>query len=72
MKKVILFTIILSAFQINAQTTSSITPSLNFSRGFIDAPSVSIDTKEKITIVGDSLTAIKNLFGLANFTCIKS
>lgn len=64
MKKVLLFSIILTAFQINAQTTSSISSSINFSRGFIDVPSVSIDTKEKITIVGDSLTAIKNLLKL--------
>ena len=64
MKKVLLFVIILTAFQINAQTTSSISSNVNFSRGFIDAPTASIDMGEKITIVGDSLTAIKNLLKL--------
>ena len=64
MKKVFLFSIILTAFQVNAQTSSSISPNITFSRGFIDAPTVSIDNGDKITIVGDSLTAIKNLLKL--------
>jgi hypothetical protein len=64
MKKLLLLSIILAAFQVDGQTTGSIISTVNSSRGFYKAPTISINNNEKITVVGDSLTAIKDLLKL--------